>query len=82
MVSYLPHPFTDVKYVYIRVVEHAASVCHLQLLSGACGEVYDAGSHHIQSLENHWHITPIPGIPIPASSSCYDRFGLPSLQGI
>jgi len=41
----------------------------------------DAGTSSLWNLWSYWHTTPAPGAPVPASSCCYNRFGLPSCQG-
>ena len=65
-------PLTDV--TYVEEVKHLVSVifncCPVWVMLFS-----DAGTSSLWSLWSHWRATPAPGVPIPASSSCYDRFG-------
>ena len=47
----LLYPLTEAKYT--GEVEHACSVCHLQLSSGVCDVICDAGTWSLWSLESH-----------------------------
>ena len=66
---------------HIHRGDKAPSACHLQLLSGVSDVVSDTGTSSLWSLWIYWCTTSAPGVPIPGSSCCYERFGLAWQQG-